>query len=202
MAETTPQSSCPETENQKTQGYQSKPKTSRGKETGQKERISKEDCDLPETHIVKGANQYGHWQRCLKCQSKISYTPHERRQTKKEKGTTVIYIKEEKVEVLEDEKGKRSKVKESGAASSTDVKALQETLVESNQQLLTGMTIVQGQQALMEMSQQSMMGQGAMLQSMQSNQAELTQAVIRLAQSKESTEEWDRVEEPRDPHGR
>lgn len=84
--------------------------------------------------------------------------------------------------------------------------ALQETLIEPNQQLLTGMTsllgqamtpIVQGQQALMEMSQQAMMGQGAMMQAVQSSQAELTQAVLHLMKTpREAPEqEWDKVDE-------
>ncbi len=205
MAEDPSKSSCPDKE--KTLGYPDKGQGAEGK----KEKISKEECDHPETHRVNGANQYGKRQRCLKCQSKISYTPHEKRQVKKEKGATVIYVKEEKNEELEVAKKNRSKEKGSGAASSSEVRAMQETLVESNQQLLTGMTsllgqamgpIVQGQQALMEMSQQAMMGQGAMLQAMQNGQTELTQAVLRLAQSKED-QEWGRVEEESpDPHGR
>ena len=88
--------------------------------------------------------------------------------------------------------------KKEAPSASTDPRVLQETLIESNHQLLSGMTsllgqalapVVQGQQALMEMSQQAMMGQGAM--AMQTGQAELTQAVLHLAKTPRETPETD-----------
>lgn len=176
----------------------------------QKSKEKVENCLHPAACIVEGANQYGRWQRCLQCQTKISYTPHQYRQEKKKKDkqVAVVYVTKEVPKELEEgapKAGHHKKEKEE-ASSSTDVKALQETLIESNQQLLTGMTsllgqamtpIVQGQQALMEMSQQAMMGQGAMMQAVQSSQAELTQAVLHLMKTpREAPEqEWDKVDE-------
>ena len=50
-----------------------------------------EHCDHPTDSIVNGANQYGSWQRCLMCQTKLSYTPH---RTKPEKAAakTKAYV--------------------------------------------------------------------------------------------------------------
>lgn len=100
----------------------------------------KEDCEHPLSHVVQGSNQYGRWERCLKCKTKISYTPHSRRQmTKKEKGYMVQYVNttEEKPRKKEAAGVKAEKDAREAASSTAE---LQQTLVESNSQLLQGMT--------------------------------------------------------------
>lgn len=52
--------------------------------------------------------------------------------------------------------------------------------------------VVQSQQAILEMNQQSLMNQTQMMQAVQSGQAEMTQALVQLA-NKAKEEDWDQV---------
>ena len=136
MSETS-KSLCKESE---TPDKPEKGKGGRKEEEAVEGKKKKEDCSHPRTHVVQGANQYGRWERCLRCQTKIMYVPHSRRQpTKKEKGYVTEYVKTPAdVEV---EKDKKKKSPEETASSSIESAAkFQETLMESNAQLLQGMS--------------------------------------------------------------
>jgi hypothetical protein len=77
--------------------------------------------------------------------------------------------------------------------------------MESNQQLLTGMTavlsqaitpMVTGQQALMELTQQSLSSQAIMMQTLQQGQGSLGETVTHIAKQMrrlQDEEEWDQV---------
>ena len=94
----------------------------------------------------------------------------------------------------------------SSSQSSSDVN-IKETLLESNQQLLMGMTtvlsqamtpMVNGQQALMELTQQSLASQAIMMQTVQQSQSSLGDTMSQIAQQMRrlhDEEEWDQVPE-------
>ena len=155
-------------------------------------------CMHPSGCLVEGANQYGRWTRCLRCQTKIDYQPHVQRvPTKKEmRSRKVEYVP---VSVTKIEKGAtRIPAAKEKSSSSTEVgqpdtraEVLQETLLQSNQQLLSGMShlmsqaigpVLQGQQTMFEMQQQQTMGYTSMLNTMQTTQLEMTNAMRELVQ--------------------
>ena len=155
--------------------------------------VESRPCPHPPQCIVGGRNQYGSWQRCLRCRTKISYTPARQRQdTAKGKETTYVTVKgypetKKAAKALADmEKDARG----STSQSSSDVN-IKETLLESNQQLLMGMTtvlsqamtpMVNGQQALMELTQQSLASQAIMMQTVQQSQSSLGDTMSQIAQ--------------------
>ena len=77
--------------------------------------------------------------------------------------------------------------------AATDVGREQLAAVTRHDPLTQAITpVVQSQQAILEMSQQSLMNQTQMMQAVQSGQAEMTQALVQLA-NKAKEEDWDQV---------
>ena len=174
-----------------------------------KEKIrSEHPCPHPSSCVVTGRNQYGEWDRCLRCKTKISYRPHSSKMEKKskDKGKDVIYVPT--AAPFEPKRLARAKAYPiEDALSSTDVTSerLQLTLLETNQQMLAGMTTVlsqaisplmTGQQALIEMTQQSMNNQTLMMQTMQQSQGAMAQAMTEMSQQmrrEQDEEEWEQM---------
>ena len=88
--------------------------------------------------------------------------------------------------------------------------ALQASLQESNQQLLTGMSTVlaitplmSGQQALLEMTQQSMNNQTMLMSTVQQTQGAMAHAMTEMTQQlrrAQDEEEWANVSDPPQYH--
>jgi hypothetical protein len=105
-------------------------------------------------------------------------------------------------------KKERAAAPQSTAAASTDVKEMQQVLMQSNQQLLAGMTtvmaqavtpLVAGQQTLLEMTQQSMASQTMMMQTVQQGQSYMAETMNVMSQQLRRSldeEEWDPVLNP------
>jgi hypothetical protein len=105
-------------------------------------------------------------------------------------------------------KKERAAAPTSTAVASTDAKEMQEVLMQSNQQLLAGMTtvmaqavtpLVAGQQTLLEMTQQSMASQTMMMQTVQQGQSYMAETMNVMSQQLRRSldeEEWDPVLNP------
>lgn len=171
--------------------------------------VESRPCVHPPQCVVGGRNQYGSWQRCLRCRTKISYTPARQRvDTVKGKEVTYVTVKGYP-ETKKAAKALGDMEKASRATSSQDPPEsnLRDSLMESNQQLLVGMTsvlsqamtpMVAGQQALMELTQQSLASQAIMMQTVQQSQSSLGETMSQIAQQMkrhQDEEEWDQVPE-------
>ena len=127
------------------------------------------------------------------------------------KGKDVVYVAT--AEPFEFKAGARAKAKarteeQPGSSSLMQPEVLQQSLMESNQQLMGGMTtvlaqaitpLVSGQQALLEMTQQSMNNQTLLMSTVQQTQGAMAQALSEMTQQihrAQDEEEWDEVRDP------
>jgi hypothetical protein len=174
--------------------------------------VASTPCLHPEKCVVNGRNQYGTWRRCLRCKTSFQYTPFNQRMDKtKTKNTEYVRVKGYEDTVAgarELRKKERAAAPQSTAAASTDVKEMQQVLMQSNQQLLAGMTtvmsqavtpLVAGQQTLLELTQQSMASQTMMMQTVQQGQSYMAETMNVMSQQLRRSldeEEWDQVQNP------
>ena len=159
-------------------------------------------CTHPPNCVVQGRNQYGEWDRCLRCQTKLAYRPYTSKmesKKKEKKSRDVIYVPT--AQPFEFKANQRAKAKAEAASSSLSSSSiqpeeLQSSLVESNNQLLNGMTtvlsqaitpLVTGQQALLEMTQQSMNNQSILMSTVQQTQGAMAQALTEMTQQMRRT---------------
>lgn len=166
-------------------------------------------CHHPEKCVVNGRNQYGTWKRCLRCKTSFQYTAFNQRMDKV-KGKNTEYVKVKSYEdtvagARELRKKERTTAPAATASGSSDMKEMQETLIQSNQQLLAGMTsvmsqaitpLVTGQQTLLEMTQQSMASHTTMMQTVQQGQSYMAETMNVMSQQLRRSldeEEWDPV---------
>ena len=170
-------------------------------------------CTHPPNCVVQGRNQYGEWDRCLRCQTKLAYRPYTSKmesKKKEKKSREVVYVAT--AQPFEFKANHRAKAKAEAASSSLPSSSiqpeeLQSSLAESNNQLLNGMTtvlsqaitpLVTGQQALLEMTQQSMNNQSMLMSTVQQTQGAMAQALTEMTQQMRRArdeEEWDTVQE-------
>lgn len=174
-------------------------------------------CLHPEKCVVNGRNQYGTWKRCLRCKTSFQYTAFNQRMDKV-KGKNTEYVKVKGYEdtvagARELRKKERAAAPAAAPSGSSDMKEMQEALIQSNQQLLAGMTsvmsqaitpLVTGQQILLEMTQQSMASQTMMMQTVQQGQSYMAETMNVMSQQLRRSldeEEWDPVlNHPNLPH--
>ena len=126
-------------------------------------------CPHPPESVVNGANQYGSWQRCLLCQTKISYVPHRAKPPVKAGKKAVAYTSQppavtlERREAAATSKERNTEIVETlGKVMAESTHQLQVAMAQCNQQVLTGMA---------QSNQQVMTGMGTMIQTMQAMQA-------------------------------
>ena len=169
-------------------------------------------CQHPEQCIVTGRNQYGSWTRCLRCKTKLTYQPFSQRMDKvKAKGTTYVATETYQdtaaraLELKKKEKADRPESSRSAPSAAASSAEMQEVLMQSNHQLLTGLTsvlsqamtpLVQGQQTLLELTQQSMAGQTMMMQTVQQGQNYMAETMMAMSQQlrrSQDEEEWDQI---------
>ena len=161
-------------------------------------------CPHPHNCVVQGRNQYGEWDRCLRCKTKLAYRAFSAKmegKKKDKKGKEIVYV----ATANPFEPKAAPKAKAEAAASSQGYVApaeLQSSLQESNSQLLSGMTtvlaqaitpLVSGQQALLEMTQQSMNNQTMLMTTVQQTQGAMAQALTEMSQQirqAQDEEEW------------
>ena len=165
-------------------------------------------CPHPIESVVQGRNQYGEWDRCLRCRTKIAYRPHSVKPEKKVKGRDIVYVPTTKAP-FEPKRAAKAKAPPAEAASSSQQgispEIFQSALMETNQQMISGMTsvlsqaispLMSGQQALLEMTQQSMNNQTLLMQTVQQSQGAIAQAMTEMTQQmrrERDDEEWDEV---------
>eukprot|EP00435_Cladocopium_sp_Y103_P021580 s2554_g5.t1 len=184
-----------------------------------KEKVIKDlPCPHPQNCVVTGRNQYGSWEKCLRCKEKLSYTPFSKKMDKvKTKDTGYVptntisetqdkarQLKLKQIKTLRKMKNRSEMMEPSGMASGSG-QNLERTLVEANSQLLTGLTsvlsqaitpLVSGQQAMMEMQQQSMASQAMVIQTVQQGQghvAEMMNQMTQLMVRSRDEEDWDQI---------
>lgn len=182
------------------------------KELGRiKDKIKDErPCTHPQSCVVQGRNQYGEWDRCLRCKTKLAYRAFSSKvegKKKDKRGKEIVYVATTNPAEIK----KTPKAKAEAASSSQGYLApeeLQSSLQESNHQLLTGMTtvlaqaitpLVSGQQALLEMTQQSMNNQTMLMTTVQQTQGAMAQAMTEMTQQirrSHDEEEWATVADP------
>ena len=132
------------------------------------EPVVSQTCNHPPESVVNGANQYGSWQRCLLCQTKISYVPHRAKPPAKAGKKAVAYTSQPPAVALERRASSSSKergaeiVESLGKVMAESTHQLQVAMAQCNQQVLAGMA---------QSNQQVMNGMGTMIQTMQSMQA-------------------------------
>ena len=124
----------------------------------------------PADSSVNGANQYGSWQRCLLCQTKISYVPHRARPKKKAGKAQVAYVSEPPPVAMmraqpasSSGSGERATevIAALGKVMAENTHQLQVAMAECNQQVLHGMA---------QSNQEVMSSTGTMVQTMQAMQ--------------------------------
>ena len=189
-------------------------------EIKKQEAIQSMPCTHPPHCVVEGRNQYGMWHRCLRCRTKIDYTPFSSKQDKKKKGQSVVYVP---ASTMQDTKKAAAYLREqekkhapapsmdiSEAASSSN-QDIQQALVQSNQQLLTGLSsvlsqavtpLMTGQQAILDLTQQSLASQAMMMQTVQQGQENMagvmTQMIAQLRVPQDD-EDWDAIPHQQNP---
>eukprot|EP00439_Symbiodinium_sp_Y106_P068096 s466_g11.t1 len=134
-----------------------------------REPVVSQTCPHPPESVVNGANQYGSWQRCLLCQTKISYVPHRAKPPVKAGKKAVAYTSQppavtlERREAAATSKERNTEIVETlGKVMAESTHQLQVAMAQCNQQVLTGMA---------QSNQQVMTGMGTMIQTMQAMQA-------------------------------
>lgn len=179
-----------------------------------KEKIKGEKpCLHPPSCVVQGRNQYGEWDRCLRCKTKLAYRPFSSKQDgkkKDKKGGEIVNVAT--AAPLEPKRAPKAKAEAASSSQHMAPEALQASLQESNQQLLTGMSTVlaqaitplmSGQQALLEMTQQSMNNQTMLMSTVQQTQGAMAQAMTEMTQQlrrAQDEEEWANVSDPPQYH--
>eukprot|EP00439_Symbiodinium_sp_Y106_P022367 s729_g2.t1 len=134
-----------------------------------REPVVSQTCPHPPESVVNGANQYGSWQRCLLCQTRISYVPHRAKPPVKAGKKAVAYTSQppavtlERREAAVASKERNTEIVETlGKVMAESTHQLQVAMAQCNQQVLTGMA---------QSNQQVMTGMGTMIQTMQAMQA-------------------------------
>ncbi|CAE7468471.1 VIII-A, partial [Symbiodinium sp. CCMP2456] len=140
-------------------------------------------CPHPPESVVNGANQYGSWERCLLCQTKLSYTPHRVKPPPKKKGAKLevayqtqtvpkMKVRDQPAEKAASHSGSSSDSKEMiealGRVMLQSTTALQATMAESNQQVMIG---------LAESNRQVLTGIATMVDSVHALRGEVAAAV-------------------------
>ena len=135
-----------------------------------REPVVSQTCPHPPESVVNGANQYGSWQRCLLCQTKISYVPHRAKPPVKAGKKAVAYTSQppavtlERREAAATSKERNTEIVETlGKVMAESTHQLQVAMAQCNQQVLT--------HGMAQSNQQVMTGMGTMIQTMQAMQA-------------------------------
>ena len=160
-------------------------------------------CPHPHTCVVQGRNQYGEWDRCLRCKTKLAYRAFSAKmegKKKDKKGKEIVYVAT--ANPFEPKAAPKAKAEAAASSQGYVAPAELQSSQESNSQLLSGMTtvlaqaitpLVSGQQALLEMTQQSMNNQTMLMTTVQQTQGAMAQALTEMSQQirqAQDEEEW------------
>jgi len=160
-------------------------------------------CPHPHNCVVQGRNQYGEWDRCLRCKTKLAYRAFSAKmegKKKDKKGKEIVYVAT--ANPFEPKAAPKAKAEAAASSQGYVAPAELQSSQESNSQLLSGMTtvlaqaitpLVSGQQALLEMTQQSMNNQTMLMTTVQQTQGAMAQALTEMSQQirqAQDEEEW------------
>ncbi|CAE7436187.1 RE1 [Symbiodinium necroappetens] len=132
--------------------------------------VTEQECGHPADSRVNGANQYGSWQRCLLCQTKISYVPHRARPKKKAGKAQVAYVSEPPPVAMM--RAQPASSSGSGERATEVIAALGKVMAENTHQLQVAMAQCNQQvlHGMAQTNQEVMSSMGTMVQTMQAMQ--------------------------------